>query len=54
MWVQLKGVPLKFFTRRRIGYIASVLGVPLYMDRFTAEKKRLEYARVYLKVVRKN
>lgn len=66
VWVELKGIPLELFTRRGIGYISSVLGVPLYMDRFTAEKKRLEYARVcieidvekevprFIEVVRKN
>ncbi|XVF72304.1 hypothetical protein PTKIN_Ptkin12aG0110100 [Pterospermum kingtungense] len=50
IWVHLKGVPLELFTRRGIGYLASVLGVPLYMDRFTAERKRLEYARVCIEL----
>ncbi|XVF87528.1 hypothetical protein PTKIN_Ptkin18bG0127400 [Pterospermum kingtungense] len=44
-WVHLKGVPLELFTKKGIGYLTSVLGMPLYMDRFIAEKKRLEYAR---------
>lgn len=44
--MKLKGIPLELFTKNGIGYIASVLGVPLHMDRVTAAKKRLEYARV--------
>ncbi|XVF71896.1 hypothetical protein PTKIN_Ptkin12aG0077100 [Pterospermum kingtungense] len=50
IWVHFKGIPLELFTKRGIGYLASAIRVPLYMDRFTIERKRLEYARVCIEV----
>lgn len=50
VWVHLKGISLELFTRRGIGYITSVLGVPFYMDKFTTEKRKLEYAIVCIEV----
>lgn len=41
VWVHLKGIPLELFTRNGIGYIASVIGVPLYIDKVTAGKRDL-------------
>ncbi|XVF83564.1 hypothetical protein PTKIN_Ptkin16aG0499300 [Pterospermum kingtungense] len=46
VWIHLSNVPLELFTRRGLSYIASVLGVPLYMDRFTASQQRLAFAKV--------
>ncbi|XVF84423.1 hypothetical protein PTKIN_Ptkin17bG0035800 [Pterospermum kingtungense] len=66
IWVHFKGIPLELFTMRGIGYLASAIGIPLYMDRYTAERKRLEYAKVcaemdmekevprYIEAVRRN
>ncbi|XP_039044744.1 uncharacterized protein LOC120184314 [Hibiscus syriacus] len=50
IWVQLYGIPLELYTRRGISYIASALGLPLYMDRITAEKSRLVYAKVCIEI----
>lgn len=50
VWVLFKRVPLEFFIQRGLGYIASAVGIPQYMDRFTAERSRLEYARVCVEV----
>ncbi|XVF48419.1 hypothetical protein PTKIN_Ptkin03bG0188700 [Pterospermum kingtungense] len=50
VWVLFKNVPLEFFTQRGLGYIASAMGLPQYMDRFTAERKILEYARICVEV----
>ncbi|XVF63676.1 hypothetical protein PTKIN_Ptkin09bG0105500 [Pterospermum kingtungense] len=46
IWVNLWNVPLELFSQQGLSYIASVLGVPLYMDRFTAEQERLAFAKV--------
>ncbi|XVF70698.1 hypothetical protein PTKIN_Ptkin11bG0183300 [Pterospermum kingtungense] len=46
VWVHLDNVPLEAFTEKGLSYIASVLGKPLYMDRYTTQTERLSYARV--------
>ncbi|MFQ6671301.1 hypothetical protein Gotur_035896 [Gossypium turneri] len=46
VWIHLKHVPLELFTGGGLSYIASALGNPLYMDRITASKQRLPYAKV--------
>ncbi|XVE78459.1 hypothetical protein DITRI_Ditri13aG0147100 [Diplodiscus trichospermus] len=48
--VQLGNIPLELFTQRGIGYIASALGNPLYMDRYTANQQRLAYAKVCIEI----
>ncbi|KAK8556070.1 hypothetical protein V6N13_070140 [Hibiscus sabdariffa] len=50
VWVQLYNVPLKLFSKKGLSYIASVLGVPLYMDSITASRERLEFAKVCVEV----
>ncbi|XVE90995.1 hypothetical protein DITRI_Ditri20bG0120300 [Diplodiscus trichospermus] len=50
IWVQLSNVPLELFTQRGISYIASALGNPLYMDRFTASQQGLAYAKVCIEI----
>ncbi|XP_039027611.1 uncharacterized protein LOC120161429 [Hibiscus syriacus] len=49
-WVQLYDVPLELFSRNGLSYIASVVGLPLYMDSITSSKQRLEYAKVCLEI----
>lgn len=50
VWVQLTDIPLELFHKRGIGYIASALGFPLYMDQVTANLERLAYARVCVEI----
>ena len=50
IWVHLSNVPLELFSQKGISYIASALGNPLYMDRFTASQQRLAFARVCVEV----
>ncbi|XVE64008.1 hypothetical protein DITRI_Ditri07aG0066900 [Diplodiscus trichospermus] len=38
IWIQLENVPLELFTRKRLSYIASVVGCPLYMEQITANQ----------------
>ncbi|GAV68285.1 DUF4283 domain-containing protein, partial [Cephalotus follicularis] len=46
VWVKLSNVPIQFWTKMGLSYIASVLGRPLYMDTSTTNKIALSYARV--------
>ncbi|KAK8544463.1 hypothetical protein V6N13_056242 [Hibiscus sabdariffa] len=50
VWVQLYNVSLEFFSKRGLSYIASALGVPLYMDSVTTSRERLEFAKVCVEV----
>lgn len=54
LWVQLRRIPLELFTRHGTRYISSILGFPLYMDRITAERNTLEFARVCIQIDVKN
>ncbi|GAV73257.1 DUF4283 domain-containing protein [Cephalotus follicularis] len=38
IWVKLSNVPIQFWTKMGLSYIASVLGRPLYMDASTTNK----------------
>ncbi|GAV61299.1 DUF4283 domain-containing protein/zf-CCHC_4 domain-containing protein, partial [Cephalotus follicularis] len=46
VWVKLSNVPIQFWTKTGLSYIASVLGRPLYMDAPTTKRHTLTYARV--------
>ncbi|KAK8699256.1 hypothetical protein V6N13_115347 [Hibiscus sabdariffa] len=46
VWVHLRSVSLELFTSVGLSYIASALGVPLYMDSITANRQRLAYAKI--------
>ncbi|KAK8694142.1 hypothetical protein V6N13_071699 [Hibiscus sabdariffa] len=50
IWVQLYNVPLELFSRK-VSYISSAIGVPLYMDSVTASRERFEFAKVCVEVV---
>ena len=50
LWIHLGNIPLELFTQTGISYIASALGNPLYMDRFTANQQRLAFAKVCIEV----
>lgn len=50
IWVRLFNVPLEFWTSTGLSYIASAVGKPLHVDKFTASKKRISYVRVCVEV----
>ncbi|KAE8736475.1 acyl-CoA synthetase family member 3 [Hibiscus syriacus] len=45
VWVQFFNVHLELLSKKMLSYIASALGVPLYMDTITAFKECLEFAK---------
>ncbi|XVF41398.1 hypothetical protein PTKIN_Ptkin01aG0277000 [Pterospermum kingtungense] len=50
VWFKLGNVPLELFTQEGLGFIASGLGNPLYMDHITAKQQRLAFARVCVEI----
>ncbi|PKI70158.1 hypothetical protein CRG98_009446 [Punica granatum] len=50
IWVQLRKIPLKYFHPKGISYLASAIGKPLYMDKATAIRSRLDHAKVCIEV----
>ena len=44
--MHLGNVPLELFTAEGLSYIASAIGNPLYMDKFTASRSRLAFAKI--------
>ncbi|KAK8618723.1 hypothetical protein V6N13_132705 [Hibiscus sabdariffa] len=46
VWIHLSRIPLEFFIRIGLSYIASAIGVPLYMDSITASRQRVAFAKV--------
>ncbi len=50
LWVKLYHVPMAFWTKTGLSYVASAVGRPLHTDKLTAIKKRISYARVCVEV----
>ncbi|XVF78445.1 hypothetical protein PTKIN_Ptkin14bG0133800 [Pterospermum kingtungense] len=50
VWIHLYNVPLEAFNSTALSYIASALGMPLYIDRVTASQQRLTYAKICVKI----
>ncbi|PKI45194.1 hypothetical protein CRG98_034415 [Punica granatum] len=50
IWVQLRKIHLQYFHPKGISYLASAVGKPLFMDRATALRSRLEYAKVCIEL----
>ncbi|GAV92435.1 DUF4283 domain-containing protein/zf-CCHC_4 domain-containing protein [Cephalotus follicularis] len=46
VWVKLTGVPVHYWNKLGLSYIASVLGKPLHMDPNTTNRHALMFARV--------
>ncbi|GAV77098.1 DUF4283 domain-containing protein/zf-CCHC_4 domain-containing protein, partial [Cephalotus follicularis] len=46
VWVKLSKIPIQFWTKLGLSYIASVLGKPLHMDLSTTNRYALSFARV--------
>ncbi|XVE67086.1 hypothetical protein DITRI_Ditri08aG0131700 [Diplodiscus trichospermus] len=47
---KLSNIPLELFTQKGISYIASALGNPLYIDKFTASQQRLTFAKICVEI----
>ncbi|CAL5401263.1 unnamed protein product [Camellia sinensis] len=50
LWVKLYNVPLELWTEEGLGYIASIIGTPLYLDEPTFKRNRLTFARICIEV----
>ena len=50
IWVNLKYIPLELWTVEGLSIIASRIGKPLHVDRMTASRKRIPYARICIEV----
>ncbi|GAV86637.1 DUF4283 domain-containing protein/zf-CCHC_4 domain-containing protein, partial [Cephalotus follicularis] len=50
VWVKLTGVPVQFWNKAGLSYIASVLGKPLHMDSSTTNRYALMFARVCIEM----
>jgi len=50
IWVRFPSLDLKLWSKSIISRIASMVGIPLYMDRATATGERISYARVFIKI----
>ncbi|KAK1308197.1 hypothetical protein QJS10_CPA09g00977 [Acorus calamus] len=50
VWIKFPNLPLHFWSPKCIGRIASLIGIPLYMDSPTALKTRTSFARVCVEV----
>lgn len=50
VWVSLPNLPFKLWNKDALSVICSVMGKPLFFDRFTMKKERLSFARVCIEV----
>ncbi|GAV77841.1 DUF4283 domain-containing protein/zf-CCHC_4 domain-containing protein, partial [Cephalotus follicularis] len=50
VWVKLKRIPVQYWNKVGLGYIASVLGRPLHMDANTTNKCVLTFSRIYIEM----
>ncbi|GAV70130.1 DUF4283 domain-containing protein/zf-CCHC_4 domain-containing protein, partial [Cephalotus follicularis] len=50
VWVKLKSVPVQYWNKVGLSYIASVLGRPLHMDDNTTNKRVLAFAMVCIEM----
>lgn len=50
IWVELRGIPLELQTREGLSHIASVVGVPLYVDRETEGFSKVNSAKVCVEI----
>lgn len=50
LWVKLYRLPLEFLTPTGLSYVASAVGKPLHADKQTANRKRINLARISVEV----
>ena len=50
IWVKFFNIPLEYWTVTSLGYIASVVGIPLHLDTLIENHSRLSFARICIEV----
>ncbi|KAK1303910.1 hypothetical protein QJS10_CPB11g01511 [Acorus calamus] len=50
IWIRLPQLPLHLWGKRILSKLASAVGNPLYMDSSTANRSRIEYARICVEI----
>ncbi|KAK1262135.1 hypothetical protein QJS04_geneDACA020460 [Acorus gramineus] len=50
IWIRLPQLPLHLWGKRMLIKLASAVGNPLYMDSSTANRSRIEYARICVEI----
>ncbi|GFZ11162.1 hypothetical protein Acr_22g0005600 [Actinidia rufa] len=50
VWIQLRNLPLDLWTKNILGRICSQVGKPIHMDKLTAQRERVTYARCLVEV----
>lgn len=50
LWMQIHGLPIDCWTRTGLSKVALAVGVPMYTDRFTKSRERINFARVLVEV----
>ena len=50
IWVKFFNIPLEYWTVTSLGYIASVVGIPMHLDNLTENHSRLSFARICIEV----
>ena len=50
IWVKFFNIPLEYRTVTSLGYIASVVGIPIHLDTLTENHSRLSFARICIEV----
>lgn len=50
IWINLRNVPLHLWNSKGLGKLASFIGVPLLLDKQTATRSRMTYARICVEV----
>jgi hypothetical protein len=50
VWVKFLHLPMEFWTPTGLGFVASGIGKPLYVDKVTEEQKRLGFAWVLIEI----
>ena len=50
IWINFYGIPLEYWNPKGISFISSFIGKPIRVDRVTASRRRITYARVCIEV----
>lgn len=50
VWIQLPKLPWRYWNRKGLSKIASYVGLPISMDKLTAKRARLGFARILVEV----
>ena len=50
IWVHFYNIPLEYWNQEGLSYIASMIGKPLHVDKMTASRRRITYARICIEI----